>query len=48
MKTFKATVRVNGRHIPIVTQARQLMDAKDLIEAQYGRGSISIGPVEVR
>lgn len=49
MKTFKANMRMsNGRVIEVRVQAKSLMDAKDLLETQYGKGSIFTGPFEVR
>lgn len=48
MKTFKAYVRISGRNTEVRIQARNVMDAKDLLEAQYGKGSVIQGPTEVR
>ncbi|EKY30839.1 hypothetical protein HMPREF0185_00009 [Brevundimonas diminuta 470-4] len=48
MKTFKAQVRINGHHTEVRVQAENLFFAKNLLEAQYGKGSVAIGPIEVR
>lgn len=41
MKTFKAQVRVAGF-------LREVTAARDLLEAQYGKGTVAVGPTEVR
>jgi hypothetical protein len=47
--TFKATIRLkNGAVQEITVQADTYFNAKAMIEAQYGKGSIFIGPIEVR
>lgn len=46
MKKFKARVRVNGNQIEVRIEARNQSEAKALLEAQYGKGSITFGPVE--
>ena len=47
MKTFKATVRMNGRAVEIQVQARTAADARAMLEAQYGKPAILYGPHEV-
>lgn len=47
MKNYKAQVRINGRLVEIRVQARNFIDAKTIIEGQYGKGSITTGPNEV-
>lgn len=47
MKTYKANVRINGRMVEIRVQARSSMDARAMIEGQYGNGSIVTGPNQV-
>jgi hypothetical protein len=47
--TFKATIRLkNGAVQEITVQADTYFNAKAMIEAQYGKGSIFTGPIEVR
>lgn len=48
MKTYKARVRLSGRTIEVQVQARGSLDAKALLEAQYGKGSVVFGPIEAR
>jgi len=48
MKTFKAHMRMNGRTVEVQVQARNMLDARAMLEAQYGKGSIAVGPFEVR
>lgn len=48
MKTYKAHVRMGGRTVEVQLQARNMLDARAMFEAQYGKGSIAIGPFEVR
>lgn len=49
MKTFKANVKLNGRYVEVQVQARNQLDAKAMIEAQYGKGSMMGNiPSEVR
>lgn len=48
MKTFKAHVQIKDRYVEVRIQARTLADAKDLLEAQYGRGIRMNGPFEIR
>jgi len=47
MKTFKATVRMNGRAVEVQVQARTAADARSMLEAQYGKPAILYGPHEV-
>ncbi len=47
MKTFKAYVKVNGVSREVRIQAKSHGDAKSLLEAQYGKGSVSGGPMGV-
>ncbi len=44
MKTYKANVRINGRMVEIRVEARSSIDARAMIEGQYGKGSIVTGP----
>jgi hypothetical protein len=45
-KTYEATVRLgNGSSQKITVQADTLNNAKAMIESQYGKGSISFGPM---
>jgi hypothetical protein len=47
--TFKATIKLkNGAYQEITVQADTYFNAKVMIEALYGNGSIFIGPIEVR
>lgn len=54
MKTYKATVRVrsaSGGGTMVVwaqVSASSPIDAKQMLEAQYGRGSVISVPTEVR
>ena len=48
MKTYKAQIRIGGRTTEVRIQARNPLDAKALLEVQYGRGSVAFGPMEVR
>jgi len=47
VKTYKANVRVNGRMVEVRVQARSNIDARAMIEGQYGKGSIATGPNQV-
>lgn len=44
MLTYKAQVKAGGRYITVEIQARNGNDAKAMLEAQYGRGNIVVGP----
>jgi hypothetical protein len=47
MKTFKAKVRVAGAVRDVQIQAKNVFDAKKLLEAQYGKGKVfSVIPVQ--
>jgi hypothetical protein len=47
-RTFKATVKLpNGLHQEVFVQADSQSNAKAMLEAQYGRGSILAGPWSV-
>lgn len=48
MKTYKAHVRMSGRTVEVQVQARNPLDAKAMLEGQYGKGSVVIGPMEAR
>ena len=49
IKTFKARVRLsNGSSQEVTVQADDYFKAKAMLEAQYGKGSISSGPMETR
>lgn len=41
MQTFRARVTVGAKWIEVTVQARNVFDAKALLEAQYGRGNVS-------
>lgn len=41
MQTYKARVTVGPKWIEVRIQARNVFDAKALLEAQYGRGNVS-------
>lgn len=45
-KTYKAKVYAGNprRMIPVTVQAMSQMDARDLIEGQYGRENVAITP----
>jgi hypothetical protein len=44
-RTFKATVRLpNGLHQEVFIEADSQSNARAMLEAQYGRGSILAGP----
>lgn len=47
MKSYKAKVKMDGRYVEVVIQAQNIMDAKSMLEAQYGKGSITNGPHQV-
>lgn len=47
MKTYKASVRINGRMVEVRVEARNSTDARAMIEGQYGKGSIVTGPNQV-
>lgn len=47
MKTYRARVKVGGSSREVRIQAGSYFDAKALLEAQYGKGCITFGPVEV-
>lgn len=48
MKTFKAQVRVAGFLREVRIQAQHFTAARELLEAQYGKGTVAVGPTEVR
>jgi hypothetical protein len=48
MKTFAAQVRINGFPREVRVQAQNFAIAKEMLEAQYGKGSVVIWPREVR
>jgi hypothetical protein len=47
VKTYKASVRINGRIVEVRVEARNSIDARAMIEGQYGKGSIVTGPNQV-
>jgi hypothetical protein len=47
MKTYKANVRINGRMVEVRVEARSSIDARTMIEGQYGKGSIVTGPNQI-
>lgn len=50
MRTFKARVKPagSGSSMEVTVQAKSYFDAKAMLEAQYGAGSIVSGPMETR
>lgn len=49
MRKYKADVKLpNGSTQQIVIDANSPANAKAMLEAQYGKGSVRTGPVEVR
>ncbi len=50
MKTWKARVKPagSGASMEVQVQAKSYFDAKAMLEAQYGKGSITNMPMEVR
>jgi hypothetical protein len=48
VKNYKAQVRISGRYVEVRVQARNSIDARTMLEGQYGKGCIVIGPNEVR
>lgn len=48
MKTWRARVRIGGSSTEVQVQAQSYFDAKRILEAQYGAGSITFGPTETR
>lgn len=48
-KTWKAKVRLsNGSWQEVIVQADTYFNAKAMLESQYGKGSIKIGPTQTR
>jgi hypothetical protein len=47
--TWEATIRLpqNGDQVRVRVQAPTQFDAKQMVELQYGRGSVLFGPVRV-
>lgn len=41
MDTYKARVKLGSSWIEVQIQARNVFDAKALLEAQYGKGTVS-------
>lgn len=50
MKTFEAQIRLpnSTQWTKVRVQANSSFDARNQLEAQYGKGSIQTGPTEVR
>lgn len=50
MRTFKARVKPagSGSSMEVTVQAKSYFDAKAMLEAQYGAGSIVSGPMETK
>ncbi len=49
LRAFEATIRLsNGNNQKVTVQAESPQNAKAMIEAQYGRGSIISGPAQKR
>lgn len=50
MKTWKARVKPagSGASMEVQVQAKSYFDAKAMLEAKYGKGSITNGPMEAR
>jgi len=47
-RTFKAKIRLKSGIQEVTVQADNYFKAKEMLEAQYGKGSIFIGPTEKR
>ena len=43
-KTFKAKIKLKSGHQDVTVVADNFLKAKDMLEAQYGKGSV-LGPV---
>lgn len=49
MKTYKVGIKLaNGRTTDVEVKAQNYSGARDLVEAQYGRGCVVRQPTEVR
>jgi hypothetical protein len=46
-KTWKAKIKLKSGVQEVTVQADNLLKAKDMLEAQYGKGSIIWGPAQV-
>lgn len=44
MHTYHARVHLNGGLVPVSVQARTTAEARSLLEAQYGVGSVATTP----
>lgn len=40
MQTFEARIKIKGRVIQVSIEAQNIFDAKRLLEAQYGTGTV--------
>ena len=47
-RTFKAKIRLKSGIQEVTVQADNYFKAKEMLEAQYGKGSIFVGPTEKR
>jgi len=47
-KTFKAKIKLKSGIQEVTVQADSYFKAKEMLEAQYGKGSIFMGPTERR
>ena len=45
MYTYHARVFIAGGAIPVTVQARTTYEARQILEAQYGQGSVATTPV---
>lgn len=48
MKTWKAHIKISGISREVRIEAKTAYDAKMLLEAQYGKGTVIVYPVEIR
>jgi hypothetical protein len=46
-KTWKAKIKIGSGIQEVTVQADSFFKAKEMLEAQYGKGSIWMGPTEV-
>lgn len=49
IKTFKAKIKLsNGQYQDVTVQADNSVKARLMLEAQYGKGTVKVGPTEAR
>ena len=44
MNTYRALVNIGGRFSEVSIEAKTMIEARNILEAQYGPGSIKNGP----